>query len=108
MNTLNKGVENKTKCCNKKRAGLVPELVEEGLLDSTGRLSSAARSSMLRARLVESSGSSASLLGFCLIRSLMFKVNSPNRGKAGLGTGGHHEGRILPRLARKCQELPGW
>ena len=63
---------------------------------------------MLRARLVGSTGSSASLLGFCLIRSLMFNVNTPNRGKAGLGTGGHHEGRILPRWARKCHELAGW
>ena len=107
MNTLNNGVENKTKCCIKKRAGLVPGLLEEGLLDSTGKLSSAARSSILRVILVGSSTLGCNA-GFCLIKSLMFKVNSPNSGKACLGTGGHLEGRILPRWARKCHELPGW
>ena len=86
---LNSGVENKTKCCIKKREGLLAGLVEEGLLDSAGSDSSAARSSILRARLVGSSTLVGCNAGFCLSRSLMFKVDSPNRGKAGLGTGGH-------------------
>lgn len=101
MNTLNKGVENKTKCCIKKREGLVPELLEEGLLVSAGKLSSAARSSILRAKLVGSSGSLGCNAGFCLSKSLMFKANSPNRGKAGLGTRGPPWGQDFATMGQK-------
>lgn len=105
MNTLNKGVENKTKCCIRKRGDLVPELLEEGLLVSAGKLSSAAKSSILRARLVGSSGSSASLLGFCLIKSLMFNANSPNRGMAGRGTRGPAWGQDFATMGQKMPRM---
>ena len=110
MNTLNKGVENKTKCFIRKLVGLIAGLLEEGLLDSAGSDSSAARSSILRARLVGSSTLVGSDVRFCFIRSLMFKVNSPNRGKAGLGRWGPPwgqdfatMGQEMPRIARMVE-----